>query len=99
MSPTGIYGMLFPPSKTGPTIYDRLRTLFRANPRGILGRAAVTRELFGQHFSLADVKELNRALNDLIVTGRVREEKIQTPGTGQEGPPFFEYNYTLVRKP
>lgn len=88
------YGML---AKPGPTMYERIRRALRTAGRtGINGRTMLTSEVLGKDMTLKQSAELNECVNDLIGWKEVSEEKRQLPGTGHDGPPVFDYIYTLA---
>ncbi len=77
---------------------DRVLRALRNEPR-ITGRYDLLKSCVpsGQ-WSLDDSCGMNHAVNDLIEVGKIREEQVQIEGTGHEGPPVFEYVYSIVKE-
>ncbi len=49
-------------------------------------------------WSLEDTSDMNAAITSLLDSDRIREEQVQIEGTGHEGPPVFEYVYSIVKE-
>ncbi len=77
---------------------DRVLRALRNEPR-ITGRYDLLKSCVpsGQ-WSLDDVDGLNDAVNQLSEGGKIREDKVQIEGTGNEGPPVYEYVYSIVKE-
>lgn len=91
--------------KSAPSVEERIRRALK-NQGPCVGQGELARRVFGQGLTLETQEEFNRALRYLLAYPRTRsglpdlppnvvEEKRQLPGTGHEGPPVFEYVYTL----
>ncbi len=77
---------------------DRVLRALRNEPR-ITGRYDLLKSCVpsGQ-WSLEDTSDMNTAINTLLDNGRICEDRVQVEGTGNEGPPVFEYVYSIVKE-
>jgi hypothetical protein len=80
--------------KREKTMAERIIIAIR-NEKRITGRDALTKSIWPNGWTLDNVQRMNAELYFLICDSRVIETKNQLPGTGHEGPPVFEYVYTL----
>jgi hypothetical protein len=76
---------------------QRILRALRNEPR-ITGRYDLLKSCVpsGQ-WTLEDTADMNAAVASLIENGQILEQKVQIEGTGEEGPPVFEYVYSIVK--
>ncbi len=77
---------------------QRVLRALRNEPR-ITGRYDLLKSCVpsGQ-WTLEDTENMNQAIYSLLNDDKIREEKVQIEGTGNEGPPVFEYVYSIVKE-
>ncbi len=87
-----MYGLL---AKPAPSLRARiLRALGQGPARG---QGELMQRVLGAQFSVDDQQRFNETLRSMLAhPPELRETKAQLPGTGHEGPPVYEYTYTLL---
>ncbi len=87
----GMYGVQ---PKPGPTMPARILRALQQLGRAV-GRAPIMQQA---NVSVQEWEKFNHAMRILIANEDVVESCVQLPGTGNEGPPVYEYTYTLKEK-
>lgn len=87
----GLYG------KPQKVVSLRARILKALQQGPARGQAELAERVFGPNRTLDDQQRFNETLRSMLTKPvELRETQTQLPGTGMEGPPVYEYVYSLL---
>jgi hypothetical protein len=87
-----MYGML---AKPPPSLRARILRALQGGPAR--GQGELMARVLGAQFTPDQQQRFNETLRSMLVAPvELRETKTQLPGTGWEGPPVYEYTYSLL---
>lgn len=88
----GLYGATPKPT---PSLRTRILKALALGP--CRGQGELATRVFGANYTLDDQQRFNETMRSMLTHPiELRETKTQLPGTGLEGPPVFEYTYSLL---